>query len=65
MQRVKGISLLSKSAETYFRLFAKLKGFIPTANLSSVLTDFESATVNPFDQHYPATAQLGCYGRPM
>ena len=49
MQRVKGISLLSKSAETYFRLFAKLKGCIPTANPSSVLTDFESATVNSFD----------------
>jgi len=45
----------------YSRLFAEVKGLIPTANPISVLTDLESATVNAFHQQYTTTTQRGCF----
>jgi len=60
IRQVKGISWKLRSSTTdymYTRLFAEVRGLIPTANPISVLTDFESATVDAFHQHYPATSQ--------
>lgn len=53
--------LPSKSEDTYSRLFAQMKNMLPTANPDSVMTDFESATVNAFHYEYPNTTQRGCF----
>jgi len=53
--------LTDKSAATYQRLHHEVKNLIPTIAPSSILVDFEKATMNTFSAAYTSATLRGCY----
>lgn len=53
--------LPNKTEETYTRLLTDLKNRRPALNPETVMTDFELASINAFQNQFPNVANRGCF----
>ncbi|QQP58582.1 Uncharacterized protein FKW44_003950 [Caligus rogercresseyi] len=55
------VLMASKSEQCYKKLFLKLKELNNSLNPSTIMTDFEKASINAFTTSFPTTEQKGCF----
>ena len=53
--------LPNKAAETYDSVFDKISELIGEGDPDTVMSDYESATLNVFKKYFPTTTQRGCH----